>query len=151
MTASDNNLSTAFNDLSREVESYLQGKERDLVYMCYGMASSFTSPDIPLARDFFRSSVLSTADLARLKIGPEFLAGSLLYYPVSAGVLSMPLEQLPQTPFTREVHHTLARLLEVGKVFDQFLPWHLTHERAVKFLHTRVSAEPSDEAERKKK
>ena len=139
MTGSDKNQSTAFNDLGRELETYLQEDERGLVYTCYGIASSFTSPDTDLSRDFFNSSVRATVDLARLKIGPEFLAATLLYYPVSAGVFSMPLEHLPPTPLTRDIHHTLARLIEVGKVFDQFLPWNLKNEREVKFLKARVA------------
>ncbi len=155
MTTSDHNLSKAFNDLGRELETYLQEGERGLVYTCYGMASTFTSPDTGLSRDFFNSSVLAAVDLARLKIGPEFLAATLLYYPVSAGVFSMPLEQLPLTPLTREVHHTLTRLLEIGKVFDQFLPWHLKNERAVQFLQARVAlasgaTEPRAQVEHKR-
>ena len=148
-------LTKAFNDLGRELEDYLKEDERALVYMCYGIASSFTSQDTGLSQDFLYSSVQVAVDLARLKIGPEFLASSLLYNPVSAGVISMPLSQLPSTPLTREVHHNLTRLLEIGKVFDQFLPWNLKHEREVKFLKARVrladeAMEPSAQVERKR-
>jgi (p)ppGpp synthase/HD superfamily hydrolase len=113
-------LDSALRKLLDTTDSYLDENEKAFIFHCYSLASN----SIAIAQDevvqkFFLQALHTSFDLAELKFGSEFIASTLLYYPISANILN--LDQIKLAG--ENVHFLIKKLLGTEKFFENFLPW----------------------------
>src|SRR5687767_13396669 len=111
-----------FDRLAEAVELYLTPSDALAVYQAYAIASGAIDGNRGLTNKYLNLSLATAIDLAALRIAPEYLAGVLLYFPLSAGALGESV-LLPRSPLTARIQTAASQLLQIGDVFDPFLPW----------------------------
>ena len=108
-----------YSSLTDKLGVYLSPQQIDLVARCYRTALSSTFSGRAFDIRFILISVSAGLDLARLRLNPEFIGATLLYYPASADLL------LPKqlTENGEQIATTIQRLVQIGDQFEKYLPW----------------------------
>lgn len=139
MTGNSIQIENALIKLLDEAESYLSQNEAALVYICYSLASSYTNdPKYGLDEVFLLQSLGTAYDLAHLRLSAEFVAGALLYHPVSADAIS--IKQVSE--LEESVALVVQKLLEIGNLFEQYLPWKQTTTKGKKLKVSVLPKKP---------
>jgi (p)ppGpp synthase/HD superfamily hydrolase len=102
-----------------EINNYLLDEEIGMLADVCMRAMSALDKE-PLSRTYFSQSIGSAYELSTIRLDANFIAASLLYYPVSSGRLSM---HEVTKDFGQKIAQVLQKLIDIGKNYEKILPW----------------------------